>query len=1206
MRKLFFLPLFLLLLVRAVAQDCSSLQLSCTASESRCVATGSITVNASGGSGDYNYKATGPVSTPYTSSDVITGLQAGYYSVYVQDLSTGCVKKMDSVYVGGSYADPRFQLVKTDAGCAGNDGTISTMSQQFGRAPFTYTIIAPSPASVGTSNTTGLFTGLVAGDYSIRLQDSCGGIQVRQVTIESYDWWLDSVSVTRIGCDSAHFFARLKDNKGNSSESGHAFDGFSYGLVMGSDTLWNAKAPFDFLLSKNRNLTIVVKDLCGNLHASPWTLPADQRPSLDPPVQRDFTCSDFTASINNPQHLTNPQYCLFDSSQVQLGCNTDGVFTHLSYGSYCIKTSDACYDTTIVQCFTAALPLPQVAATVAISGEDCASFTAAITGQQHLINPNYCLYDTGHAVLSCNTSGIFPGLNYGSYCIEVTNSCSDTVISRCFTAQKPLPVLRGYAITNADCSSFHLTVTGDSLVQPNYCLYDSLGNVVACDSTGNFSGLAHGSYCIRAVSCGDTTAALCFTSTRPVPSVGPWVNINNIQCSGFTAGIVDQVNLTSPQYCLYDSKDSLLACNTTGVFFNLSFGFYCIKVKDSCTDSTIVRCFTQLRPVPGLDATVQQSHSTCTSFSATVTGTNLTNPQYCAYDNANQLISCNSTGVFDNLPYGAYCFTVHDGCVDTTMRICQTFSVVRGFSVNSSKSCTIGSTEMQIQFAGDNGPFRIRIYHPDGSLKLDTLSSTNPFQVLLPGLPAGTQYKLVGTDACNLKDTVLVTPDASMITKSISVKSKCPSGVWPNGAGDLQVHCTSNFYTTQPAIIKKDGNVFNRSYSSVSSDLYTFSDLEPATYIVAYTMQGCNSILYDTVTVRPYAYPSQGQSAIYQCDNSSLSLSSDVKGGVSPFNFQIIGSNPESPDITTGVQNSPVFSINTGTLYSLVRMRAIDACGNATLDDVSLLPLQNVTVKASQLCFYQNTTLTVDTIHNASYEWYKKTSATDSTLIGSGLSYNLPFFVPEEVGQYVCKVDVNNGCLMRYSSFTLDGQCGYSLLPISLQLKGREAGGVNQLSWEVREEKNVSAYILQKKEGDRGTFQNLANLAPKNLPGGSFYSLADPASTKNSWYRLKMLYRNGTADYSNIVLMMPRSRSRVYPNPARGQVFINLSAERPSAFLVQLFDMAGRRVYAAEQKDIVNTTLVYRREAAVSKGVYLIRITNTTTGLVESFRVVLE
>ena len=98
----------------AFSQDCSNLEANYSVQESRCIATGSITIQASGGSGNYNYRVEGPTSIAYTSSSTITGLSAGVYTISVKDIVHGCIVQKTNVSVGGSYSDPRFTLAKTD------------------------------------------------------------------------------------------------------------------------------------------------------------------------------------------------------------------------------------------------------------------------------------------------------------------------------------------------------------------------------------------------------------------------------------------------------------------------------------------------------------------------------------------------------------------------------------------------------------------------------------------------------------------------------------------------------------------------------------------------------------------------------------------------------------------------------------------------------------------------------------------------------------------------------------------------------------------------------------------------------------------------------------------------------------------------------------------------------------------------------------
>jgi hypothetical protein len=1201
-----FYPLFLLLLFfnKVCGQDCSALSFTYTTSESRCVATGSIIINVTGGTGDYNYKAIGPVITPVTSSNIITGLAPGYYSVLVNDLTSGCTKQTDSIYVAGSYSDPRFQLIKTDASCAGNDGTISVANQKFGRSPFTYTIIAPSPSNVGATNATGSFSGLISGEYVIQLQDSCGGIQVRRITIENYSWWFDSVSVVRNGCDMADVFIRIKDNKGNVNTSGSAFDGFVYGYADNGDTTWFNSYNFSVLLGTKRQLNIVVKDNCGNVHSNLWSLPDNLKPSLDSVGFSNFTCSDFKASVTG-QNLSNPSFCLYSDLDVVITCNTNGQFTHLPYGSYCIKVLDACYDTLITRCFTVGHPIPSIASSITISDKNCSTFTATLTGQANLTDPEYCLYDLNDVQIECNLTGVFNNISYGSYCIKVHDACTDTMITRCFSATRPIPVLTGYTISGTYCNAFGVQVMGDNLNNPQYCLLDSLGNEITCNSTGNFDSIPYGPYCVRAISCGDTTNSVCFEGLRPTPSLGTGVQPFDRKCNVFSVSVWGRLNLTDPEYCLFNSNDSLIACNATGAFIDIPYGDYCIKIHNNsaCFDTTITRCFTVLHDVPTIDATMQILNSNCTAVSFQVNGTNLTNPTYCLYNASNVLLGCNSSGIFNSYPYGQYCVRVEDGCIDTTMQVCQTFLPPKAITLTTIKSCTINKAYVDVSFSSTSSPYVVKVYHPNGSLVHANATSSNPYRIELNALPTGTKYKVVATDNCGNTDSATITPDVNVVTKNTTVRAKCPGSVWSDGSGDILATATSNWYSVIPQIIKKNGVTFNQSYSSLAAGTYTFADLEPAQYIVQYTQSSCNGKLYDTITVSPYAYPTQGQSAVYQCDNNGFSLSADVHDGVSPYSFQIIGSLPETPSIVTAAQNNPVFSVNNGTTYSLIRLRTIDACGNATLSDVSVLPLQNVSVRVNDSCFYQNITLSIDPIPNTDYSWYKKTSSVDSTLLGSGTAYNLPFFVPEEIGLYVCKVNVNDGCLTRLSSFNLTGNC-YVVLPSSFQLNGRKNENANQLSWNNKNEKGVIRYVVERKQANETSFTALGTVPIQS--SGNYFFNDNNFSLGTTQYRLKVVYNNKT-EYSNIIILKTNlSEIVVYPNPVKNGFSISFDSEKPADYRIELIGTNGQLFYSTETRNNSSSTTNYNRTYNTKPGIYLLRIIDKNTGRAEIRKLVFE
>ncbi|MFN2439973.1 MAG: hypothetical protein ABR503_12290, partial [Chitinophagaceae bacterium] len=113
MKNLYLLFICWLFSLKIFAQDCTNIQISSSSLESRCTSTGSITVSVTSGSGSYSYKVNGPVTTPFTSSNIITGLQPGSYTVTVKDVTYNCTRTLNNVIVGGTYQDPRFQLTKT-------------------------------------------------------------------------------------------------------------------------------------------------------------------------------------------------------------------------------------------------------------------------------------------------------------------------------------------------------------------------------------------------------------------------------------------------------------------------------------------------------------------------------------------------------------------------------------------------------------------------------------------------------------------------------------------------------------------------------------------------------------------------------------------------------------------------------------------------------------------------------------------------------------------------------------------------------------------------------------------------------------------------------------------------------------------------------------------------------------------------------------
>lgn len=1196
------LGFFVFLSTTSRGQDCSLLNANILTYESRCASTGSIKVIASGGSGSYKYKVTGPVNTNFTSTDSITGLSAGTYSVIVTDLVTNCSFTQSNVVVDGSYNDPRFTLTGNDVTCDnGSNGSIVANNLENGRAPFLFTIDNPSPMGVGTSDSAGIFNGLIAGTYSIRLTDSCGGIQTRQVTINNYTWSIDSYVFNKISCDSAIGHIQVSDSRGNISTV-DSLPGFSYGIVLQpGDTLWSSSPFFTFNLAGNSSFIVVAKDGCGNIKS--FNTSVSLAASVGTSVSIfNKTCNSFSVSIDSVNNFFNGNFCLYDSSNNQVECNSSGTFSNLSYGTYCIHAHDSCTDTTITRCFTATPPILSVADNVQLSNEVCQTFSASITGQVNLTNPQYCIYDTSGNLINCNTTGVFDSLSYGSYCIKTKDGCIDSTITRCFNATRPMPAIDSIIPSYGNCSVFGLNVGGSGLVNANYCLYDSIGNLIECDSSGIFDSIPLGSYCIHIYDpCLDTTFIKCFSIGPPVVINDLGINLTNKTCSTFTASATTH-NIQNAFYCLYDTANVLIACDSSGRFDSLPYGHYCIQSKLNCPDTTFLYCFNASPPIPNVNASVAISNNTCTTFTAKITGQqNLTSPQFCLYDSNDVQVSCNTTGIFDSLTYGNYCIKIVNSCYDTTITRCFTATLHSiNISVNVGKSCTYGLSKFGVSVSGGALPVNLVIYDTANNIYLDTSYNTTSFSIdKIPGLDSSGHYTVVASDNCGNSDTAYIVPVTSYLNHAVIVNNKCPGSNWPNGAGDIIATANTNMGSLTVKIIQKDSTRLAPQLSPdiVSGSLYTFQNYGPGTYVLQYKANdGCGVYLYDTITISPYQFPSLDRSSAYNCDAGGFSIGAVTSNGVGPFSYEIIGSTPSTPSLTAPPQGSPIFNVNNGTTYSLIRLRALDACGNATLGDASVLPLAINEITNTSNCFSQPTTLSIDSINNSSYQWFKKQNAgdTDSTLIGTGSSYFVPSIQPSDTGIYICHLEVFGGCISRTYQYHLDASC-YTVLPvIILDFSGKYAGGNILISWQTSQENNIDKYIVERMDNNN----SFTAIGEKKAVGSGnapiYYSFLDlnPDPILN-YYRLSVFGKDGSVTYSKILLLSADhdgASVSVYPNPVDDVINIKIKNSQNHSFKISLYNSINQLIKETSLIGGTNSELQIPRTKSMSRGMYIIRI----------------
>jgi protocatechuate 3,4-dioxygenase beta subunit len=241
-----------------------------TTFESRCVSTGSVVIDSATGVGPFTYDMTAfPPEFTYvgaSATNSFTGMPPGNYTVRVIDNGASNCFTEYNFTIAGTYTQPSLTNTPTAvSNCAnGMNGELTAVMTD-GRAPFTYEIVA-GPMGVNTTNSTGVFTGLSAGTYSIRGFDSCGNIQTRQATIANFDWNVSNVEGSKITCGQYALDTLAWPS---------SMTGVTYGIIRGpGDTVYSTSLPINFATPDANigNVVAFAKDACGNVKTAPFVI----------------------------------------------------------------------------------------------------------------------------------------------------------------------------------------------------------------------------------------------------------------------------------------------------------------------------------------------------------------------------------------------------------------------------------------------------------------------------------------------------------------------------------------------------------------------------------------------------------------------------------------------------------------------------------------------------------------------------------------------------------------------------------------------------------------------------------------------------------------------------------------------------------------------------------------------------------------------
>ncbi|RZK12565.1 MAG: T9SS type A sorting domain-containing protein [Flavobacterium sp.] len=563
-----------------------------------------------------------------------------------------------------------------------------------------------------------------------------------------------------------------------------------------------------------------------------------------------------------------------------------------------------------------------------------------------------------------NSTGTFSNLNPGTYLVQLKDACG-TIRSRQATIT-PYNINISSSMVNLGCRNFRFTINSNANGTPlqyGYAINGSSTIVWGDSSVIHLTLDPQTSVALYVKdACGNQGLSY-QTVTKEIMGYIKELQ-ERIMCNGQEIYPVFY-GFDAPKVCLYKSpQNTLVECkqapsgNYTGGaatnFFNLPFGQdYYIIVQDGCyRDSAFFKDKTSAG-----GSELNPFNWKCNTFDIHSDGNNY--DTVCLYNaTTNQLVSCKKwtdTSINPNtgkpwpyggaewydLPYGTYYSYIYDPCEDTLVRIDTTVSYPHSFKAEIAGDCQITVTGVRAYFNPSSmKPYTTEIYYPDGTLATTHTSNLTQVYLTYNTLPLPGTVKIIQKDFCGFSDTSFLLQEQILPKRVAKIYEGCPGVMGSSGGGDIEFWGNYMGYHTFgiTKIINYNGtpvSISNTSQNIGWNDSgeygvkYQFTNLQTGKYVIESTV-GCNGYkYYDTVNIKPYTYPIQEQTHIFQCNVNPYNFKDTITGGVGPYTYEIINTSPLSSSLTAGPQSSNSFSIPPGTNLSSITIRVLDACGNS-------------------------------------------------------------------------------------------------------------------------------------------------------------------------------------------------------------------------------------------------------------------------------------
>ena len=422
---------------------------------------GSITVNADGGSGLYQYSKTGNAGSWVSNGGIFNNLSAGDYNIQIRDKNNILCPTFTCTKITVDQPAALIATVtKSDITCNGlTDGTITITNPAGGTGPYMYSIDGTNYVS------SALFTGLAAGSYKIYVQDISCSNQVATRTILEPEILSAQVDFSNVTCFGA------SDGTITISSPTGGSEAYQYTINGGSaSTTWQNDGNYINRPFSTNDVRIRDKVHTGCSVVLNGNLEITRPPKLNATVaSTNLTCNganDGKITISSPSG--GPSSLLPTGGKYYYSINGDhnyidngGIFTNLPPSSATVSYDVWIQDATDILCTVQLGPQTitepaLLSATVSSTEVTC---FGAVDGTITISAPSggsgTYQYSKDGGTHWLNNGGLFSNLAFGTYNVQICDKAHPgcyTILNSTLVITRPPKLNAKVASTNVTCN----------------------------------------------------------------------------------------------------------------------------------------------------------------------------------------------------------------------------------------------------------------------------------------------------------------------------------------------------------------------------------------------------------------------------------------------------------------------------------------------------------------------------------------------------------------------------------------------------------------------------------------------------------------------------------------------------------------------------------------------------------------------------------